>query len=136
MMKLITLILFILSPFYLWAQEGTTWRGCIFPIEEIPQYPGGEQKLAYFIASNIKNPHPYDEFVVDEKIYVHFLVKTDGSLDSIGIVYPSHVQSKYPLYEDEAIRVVRLTDGKWKSGTRNGIPVDLWYTSVVHFKIE
>jgi len=109
---------------------------CLSKSDSLPRYEGGELKLYQFIAENIKHPHTYDEFVVDEKIYIHFLVKTDGYLDSIGVLYPPNKLSKYPLYEKEAIRVVLLTDGKWRAGTKNGIPSTMWYTVVVRFKLD
>ncbi len=65
-------------------------------------FPGGEKALSSYIEKNLKYPQPSINNGIEGVVQVKFLVKTDGSLDKIGIG-----RLVDPDLEAEAIRLVK-----------------------------
>ena len=54
----------------------------------------------------------------------------DGKVDGINILV-----GKCLSLDNESIRVVKLTSGKWKPGIINGKPVRIYFTLPISFKM-
>ena len=52
-------------------------------VEEMPEFPGGQNAMNQFLSSNIKYPAIAKEVGISGKVYVSFLVEKDGSLTNI-----------------------------------------------------
>jgi TonB family protein len=73
-----------------------------------PEFKGGAQKLNYFITSNMVYPEFAKQNCLQGTIQVNF------KLGKTGKVYDSFVQKGFGVDLDkEALRIVRLTSGKW-----------------------
>ena len=68
-----------------------------------------------FLLKNIKYPLYAQENGIQGKVLVSFIVETDGSVSNIKIV--KSIDKDLPR---EVVRCVKLTNGKWISGMKNG----------------
>ncbi|WP_163716267.1 energy transducer TonB [Mangrovibacterium lignilyticum] len=98
--------------------------------EQMPQFPGGMQSLIKFIASAVKYPALAQETGVQGKVFVRFVVNTDGSITDAMVV-----RSLDASLDREALRVVNNMP-RWKPGMQNGKPVRVMYTVPINFVLQ
>ncbi|MGB1041105.1 MAG: TonB family protein [Flavobacteriales bacterium] len=55
-------------------------------VEEMPEFPGGKEKMFEFLAKNITYPEIAKENEVTGNVYIQFTVEKDGSLTDIKVV--------------------------------------------------
>ncbi|MFN8164636.1 MAG: energy transducer TonB [Bacteroidia bacterium] len=80
-------------------------------VEEMPVFPGGDDKLLQYISSNIKYPQMAKENGITGRVFVQFVVGKDGKVHDAKIV-----RGIGGGCDEEALRVVRsLPD--WKPGS-------------------
>ena len=109
--------------------EEASDEGEIFQVvEEMPEFPGGMEKLLEYLSRNIKYPTIAQEQGIQGKSIIEFVVNKDGS-----IVDPKVVRSLHPKCDEEAMRVIKAMP-KWKPGKQRGKPVRVKYTVPVQFK--
>lgn len=97
-------------------------------IEEMPKFPGGDEKILKFISDNIK--YPNTESCVQGRVIVRFVVTKTGSIENIEVV-----RSLEPSFDKEAVRVIKLMP-KWIPGKQNGVNVSVYFTLPINFKIQ
>jgi protein TonB len=100
-----------------------------FVVEEMPEYPGGNNALLQFIAKNLIYPTEALDNNVSGKVILKFVVTKDGSVGRIEVL-----KSVDPLLDQEAIRVVTILP-KFKPGKQNGTPVPVWFMVPVSFQL-
>lgn len=83
-----------------------------------PTYPGGQEALDTYIATNMKYPATAKENGVEGVVAVVFTVKADGTIGNIKIK-----RMVDPDLESEAIRLVKNMPA-WTPADKNGTPVD------------
>lgn len=112
------------------AQEDAPSNDTVFNIvDEMPQFPGGDQALMKYIAENIKYPQEAKDKEIAGRVFLAFVVEKDGSV--------SNVEVKRGIgggCDDEAVRVVKAMP-KWKPGKQKGEPVRVSYMLPVNFKL-
>ncbi len=101
-----------------------------FIVEDMPEFPGGELALRQFIANAIKYPVIAQENGIQGRVYVTFVVNTDGSVADARIA-----RGVDPSLDKEALRVVN-TLPKWKPGQQRGKPVRVSYTVPINFVLQ
>lgn len=84
----------------------------IVPIR--PVFPGGEEGLNKFFASNLKYPKKANRKKIEGRVWVEFIVNEDGSVSDIRLISGPH-----KLLNKEVIRVIGLLPA-WKPGEMNG----------------
>ena len=99
-------------------------------IEQMPQFPGGEQELLNFINKNIKYPVIAQENGIQGKVILRFVVSKTGVVDRVEVI-----RSLDPACDKEAIRVVKSLP-HFIPGKQNGMNVAVWYTLPVTYKLE
>ena len=80
-------------------------------IEKMPEFKGGMKALEAFLKKNLRN-------VAEELngfVYVEFLVDVDGSVKEIKIIRGLSTEAN-----EEAMRLIRLTNKMWNPGKING----------------
>ncbi|MTH15092.1 M56 family metallopeptidase [Flavobacterium sp. LC2016-01] len=90
-------------------------------IDKQPEFPGGILEFYKFVGKNFKVPAEAGATKIQGKIYMEFMIETDGSLSEFNIVKDLGFGMG-----DEAIRVLKLSP-KWSPGTQNGQPVRVLY---------
>jgi protein TonB len=99
-------------------------------VEEMPVFPGGNAALLEFIAKNIVYPADALNNNIQGRVILKFVVNTDGSVGRIEIL-----RGIDPLLDQEAIRVVGMLP-RFRPGRQNGVPVPVWHSVPVNFRIE
>lgn len=99
-------------------------------VEEMPEFPGGQEALAAFIKQEVKYPKKAKRAGIQGKVYVSFIVEKDGSVTEVSIA-----RGVDPLLDEEAMRAVRLMP-KWKPGLMNGTPVRTKFNLPVSFVLK
>lgn len=99
-------------------------------VEEMPEYPGGQEALMQFLASNIKYPAEAQKEKIEGKVYVKFIVSKIGKVTNTEIIRGVH-----ETLDNEALRVVNAMPD-WKPGTQRGKPVAVEYTIPINFALQ
>ena len=102
------------------------------PMEQMPEFPGGQAALMKFINENLRYPATAIENGIQGRVMVQFVVKKDGSVDDVTVLHG--VDS---ALDQEAIRVCK-TLPKFIPGKRrdNGEPINAWVTLPITFKLD
>ena len=99
-------------------------------VEEMPAYPGGDQKLMEYVATNIKYPQIARETGIQGRVFVGFVVEPDGSVSNVKVL-----RGIGGGCDEEAMRVVKSMP-KWKPGKQRGKAVRVSYQIPVFFKLQ
>jgi protein TonB len=99
-------------------------------VEEMPAYPGGDQKLMEYVAKNIKYPQIARETGIQGRVFVGFVVEPDGSVSNVKVL-----RGIGGGCDEEAVRVVKSMP-KWKPGKQRGKAVRVSYMLPVNFKLQ
>ncbi len=102
-------------------------------VEQNAEYTGGMSALVNFISTTIVYPEYAKENEIQGKVYLQFVVRTDGSLSDIQVARSVPGAS---MLDKEAIRVLKLTSGKWKPAQQNGKPVSCRMNFPVSFVLQ
>ncbi len=96
----------------------------------IPEYIEGNDSLMSFINNHIIYPEEVKNKKINGTVFVEFEVNTDGTIGKFVIV-----RSVNTLLDKEAMRVIKLTSGKWKPGLQDGKPVKTRIIIPVKFEL-
>lgn len=96
-------------------------------VDQMPEYPGGEEALKNFIAENISYPEQAKKNGVTGKVYISFIVNKAGEVQDARVVRGVH-----PELDKESLRVVNKLK-KFKPGIKDGEPVNVAYTLPINF---
>ena len=99
-------------------------------VEQMPQFPGGEQALMKYLQSHINYPPMAAENNVQGKVVVQFVVDKTGRVGEVKVI-----RSVDKDLDREAARVCKSLP-KFTPGRQNGHPVSVWYTLPVFFKLQ
>lgn len=134
-------------------------------VEQLPEYSGGEAALFQFIAQNIRYPKAAQEWGVQGRVFVHFIVEKDGTLSDISaskvvdpesghelseVVVMAYSQKATPeqievaqhraegvkALKAEAERAVKALPERWKPGKQHGQPVRVSFHLPVSFRLR
>lgn len=99
--------------------------------EQSPEFRGGKQGLYTFLGQTMRYPADAQRAGAQGKVFVSFTVCTDGSLCDYELLKGAH-----PALNEEALRVVRESNGQWQPGLQRGEPVRVKYNLPVSFTIN
>ena len=99
-------------------------------VEQMPSFPGGQQKLMEYLSENTRYPEGLGESCIQGRVILTFVVERDGSISDVKVV-----RSLDPLLDKEAVRVVSSMP-KWIPGKQNGVAVRVKYTIPVTFRLK
>ena len=99
-------------------------------VEEMPSFPGGEQKLLEYVAKNTKYPQIARESGIQGRVFIGFVVETDGSISNVKVL-----RGIGGGCDEEAVRVIKSLP-KWKPGKQRGKAVRVSYQIPVNFKLQ
>lgn len=98
-------------------------------VEKMPEYPGGIHALMEYLGKNMKYPKAARKNGIEGKVYLQFIVASDGSIHNITII-----NAIGGGCEEEAVRVVKNMP-RWSPGYANGEAVDVYYRLPILFKL-
>lgn len=100
--------------------------------DPMAEFPGGAEALQKFMVNNIRYPQVCLETDVQGKVYVRFVVNTDGSIEKVEVL--RGIQDCREL-DKEAVRIVKSMP-TWKPGMVNGKPVKVYMTLPIRFHLD
>jgi len=98
-------------------------------VEQNAEYPGGMEALGKFLQENLKYPASAQKANVSGKVYVQFIVNTDGSASDFAVL-----KSAGYGFDEEALRVLELVP-KWTPGKQSGRVVRSRFTIPINFEL-
>lgn len=127
-MKKLFIFLLLLIPLFGMSQSNSD-NQVFLSVEQMPEYPGGEEQLFKFIQTNLLYPSDARAKNITGIVYVAFVVGKEGLVEDIKIL-----KSVDPALDVEAMRVIKLLP-KWKPGYQNGKAARVQYQVPIKFKI-
>lgn len=100
-------------------------------VENMPEFPGGQEKLFRYLSENVKYPQICQENGIQGRSVCQFVVNKDGSIVDVVVVKSSGDE----MLDKEAVRVIKSMP-KWKPGKQRGQPVRVKYTVPVNFRLQ
>ena len=99
-------------------------------VEKNPEFPGGMPELTNFIVKNLQYPEAARRAKVSGKVFVRFVINTDGSFQDVQILKGIGFGA-----DAEAVRVIKAMP-RWKPGMQDGKPVRVRYNLPIKFDLE
>jgi TonB family protein len=99
-------------------------------VDQQAEYPGGMGEFSKFLQQNIKYPASSQKANHAGKVYVQFIVNTDGSASDFSVLKSTGDND----LDNEALRVLKLA--KWNSGKNGGINVRSRFTVPINFELD
>lgn len=98
-------------------------------VEQMPSFPGGNQKMQDFIDKNLHYPKECVEKGFQGRVIIAFVVERNGTLTNIRVV-----KSVNPALDKEALRIVNLMP-KWIPGRQCDKTVRVKYIIPITFQL-
>ncbi len=102
----------------------------VFGVEQMPQYPGGDEALMSYIKDNIRYPTSAASKGIQGRVTCSFVIDATGKVTDVNVV-----RGLDPALDAEAIRVVSGMP-TWKPGRQNGKDCAVQYAVPITFSIE
>lgn len=99
-------------------------------VEQQPEYPGGLEALRTFLGNNLHYPRAAASAGVSGKVFVSFVVNSDGSLTDLQVLKGIGFGC-----DEEAIRVMQKMP-RWKPGKQSGRAVRVKFNLPISFSLE
>jgi protein TonB len=99
-------------------------------VEQMPSFPGGEEKLFQYLNDNMKYPSMARETNIQGKVFVNFVVDEEGKISNVKVLRGIGAGC-----DEEAVRVVKAMPN-WKPGKQNGRAVPVSYNLPIQFKLQ
>jgi protein TonB len=98
-------------------------------VENMPQFPGGEQARIKYMTENIKYPESAKKEGLQGTVYISFVVQKDGQIADAKVV-----RGIGKACDEEALRVVNAMP-KWKPGEQGGKTVRVQFNMPIKFTL-
>ena len=100
-------------------------------VEDMPEFPGGEEELRKFIAENVEYPEDAKAQKQEGKVFVKFVIDKEGNVRDAEIVNGTRFES----LNNEALRVIKSMP-QWKPGKQSGQNVNVSYVVPINFQLK
>ena len=90
-----------------------------------------EGDFAKFIIENLKYPKDAAEKKIEGKVFIAIVIEKNGTISDVRFL-----KGLLPSMNEEAMRIIRLTSGKWKAAKNNGVPVRFKKTISIEFRLS
>lgn len=104
--------------------------GLFVLVEEMPEFPGGQEAMFKFLSTTIIYPKEARDKGIQGKVYVSFTIEKDGAISEVKVLRGVH-----PLLDEEAVRVVESFPN-WKPGKQKGKEVRVSYNLPLSFVLN
>ena len=96
-------------------------------VDEMPEFPGGEEAMRDFLKSNIITPHEAEVAQITGSVLLSFIVETDGSISNVTVE-----RGKGYGLDEEATRVIKQMP-QWKPGIQKNQKVRVKFFLPIRF---
>ena len=120
-----------LSPSSLKSQQKNSKGEDIFEVvEDMPTPKGGMESFYRTIGENLIYPQEAVANGIEGRVYVQFVVETDGTLSDIKVV-----KGAGNGFDEAAMEAIKTTSGQWEAGRQKGTPVSTRMVMPIMFKL-
>lgn len=105
-------------------------KGPVTIAEVMPQFPGGEKEMYSYINNNLRYPTVAQENGTQGKVTIRFVVGKSGEILDAQILKGFDIAC-----DKEALRVVKSMP-RWIPGKQNGVPVQVYFTLPITFRLK
>jgi protein TonB len=99
-------------------------------VEQMPEFPGGDQTMRKFLRDNIRYPMMAKESGITGTVYVTFVVSVTGQISEVKLL-----RGIGGGCDEEAVRVVK-TMPSWIPGRQTGKPVPVQFNLPIKFSLN
>ena len=99
-------------------------------VEQMPEFPGGDQTMRKFLRDNIRYPMMARESGITGTGYVTFIVSTTGQISDVKLL-----RGIGGGCDEAAVRVVK-TMPRWIAGRQTGKPVPVQFNLPIKFSLN
>ena len=99
----------------------------------MPSFPGGDEALISYISSHVNYPQSSLDSNIQGKVIIAFIVDKDGSVTDVHV--KKGIKTDGGACNAESIRVIKSLP-KFSPGMEGGIPVRVFYSVPITFKIR
>lgn len=99
-------------------------------VEQMPEYPGGNEALFEMLQSNIQYPQAARNDGIEGRVFVAFTVELNGAVSNVHIL-----KGLSPECDKESARVVKMFS-KWTPGMQNGKNVRVQMVMPINFSLQ
>lgn len=99
-------------------------------VEQMPEFPGGQEALMQFLRQEVKYPKEAEEKGLQGRVVVRYIIEKDGSISEVEIA-----KSVNEYLDAEALRVVNAMP-KWIPGKQKGENVRVKFTLPISFRLS
>lgn len=97
--------------------------------EKMPEFPGGENALMYFLQRNLRYPERAAAKRIEGRVIAQFVVDEEGKVGEIKIT-----RSVNEDLDQEAIRICKMLPD-FSPALMHGEPIKVWFTLPITFKL-
>lgn len=101
-------------------------------VEQMPEFPGGQDEMMKFIAKNLKYPQNAIDSNIEGRVHLKFTIQPDGSITDIIVL---NKQKLGHGCEEAAIDVIKKMP-KWIPGKQNGKKIPVYYNLPIRFRLN
>lgn len=132
MRKIILILMLVgVSTYWAQAQENEKKEVDVYEeVEQMPEYPGGQDSMKSFVAKNVKYPPKAIKNEIQGKVFVGFIIDESGNVTNAKIIRSVDID-----LDKEALRVVNMME-KWTPGKEKGKIVKVKYTLPISFALK
>lgn len=99
-------------------------------VEQQAEFPGGIASFARYLQRNLKYPAAAQRANVQGRVYVQFVINTDGSVQDVQVI-----KSVGFGCDEEAIRLIK-SGPRWNPGRQSGRTVRSRFTQPITFQLS
>lgn len=99
-------------------------------VEEMPQFPGGNEAMFKYIGENLEYPTEAKEAGIEGRVFVEFIVEKDGSISNVKIIRGIGHGC------DEATKKIVESMPNWEPGKQRGETVRVAFRMPVKFALQ
>ncbi|MEI7596218.1 MAG: energy transducer TonB [Bacteroidota bacterium] len=120
----------VVESFSIYNNQETACNDPYIIVDEMPEFPGGDEGRIEFFANNIKCPDLARQNRVEGTVYIQFVIGTDGSVKDVALA-----RGIGSGCDEEAIRIAKMMP-KWKPGKQGNKLVNVLCTIPINFQLS
>lgn len=102
----------------------------VYSVEQMPQFPGGEEELLKFIKNNLRYPKAAAEGGIEGRVTIRFVVSRTGEVTDVTVI-----RGLDPACDAEGLRVIKMMP-TWTPGRQDGRNVPVYFTLPIVYKLQ
>jgi TonB family protein len=99
-------------------------------VDQMPEYPGGQEAMMQFIAENTIYPAEAKKDKIKGRVFISFVVGLEGQVENVTVIKGAH-----PLLDQAGLDVINKLPNFDKPGMQDGKVVKVQYNMPINFSL-